>query len=66
MFNKSNTQFLAAMLVLIPLGTALNMMIWGAINGKVDMALAMAAMNGLSGLAGTAFTWLFRLNGQGK
>ena len=42
------------------------MMIWGAINGKVDMALAMAAMNGLSGLAGTAFTWLFRLNGQGK
>jgi len=61
--NLKLTQFCVALLATTLVGAIDGMLVWGAIFRNVDMATAMAAFSGLTGIAGSAAAYLFRLNG---
>jgi len=64
--NKTGTQFWVAVMAVAFVGAVNLMLIWGAIFKDVDLAVAMAAFAGLTGVAGNATAWLYRLNGSAK
>lgn len=64
--NRSVTQFWVAVLSVVLVGAVVLLLTWGAVFRNIDPVVAVAAFAALTGIAGAASSYLFRLNGAGK